>query len=72
MRTLKEEIESIKGLNLSILSRLINKNRAEERFNNRKIYFSTTIIKVCSKTIIDSLIAYRLEFRGKIHSVELF
>ena len=69
---LKEEIESINGLNLPIFPRWINQNRALERFNNKEILFSTVIIKARSKIITDSLIANRIEFRGKKHSVKLF
>lgn len=72
MKTLKEEIESTNGLNLPIFPRWINQKRALERFNNKEILFSTTIIKVRSKIIADSLIANGIEFGGKKHSVELF
>ena len=72
MEILKEEIESINRLNLSIFPRWINQNRALERFNNKEILFSIVIIKAHSKIIVDSLIANRIEFRGKKHLVELF
>jgi hypothetical protein len=72
MKVLKDEIETTNALNLPSLPRWINQKRAEERYNNEEIAFSTVIIRVRSKTIADSLIAKGLEFGGKKHTVELF
>jgi hypothetical protein len=72
MRILKDEIESTNELNLPSLPRWINLKRAEERYNNKEIAYSTVIIRVRSKAIADSLIAKGIEFGGKKHSVELF
>ena len=72
MKILKEEIESTNELNLPNYPRWINPKKAEERFNNEEIAYSTVVIKVRSKTIADSLIAKGIEFGGKRHTVELF
>ena len=47
-------------------------NRAEERYQNKKIFYLTIVIKVRSKSIINSLIAKGIKFRGQNHPVELF
>ena len=72
MEILKEEIESTSGLNLPLMPRWINQNRAEERYQNEEILYSTVVIKVRSKLIANSLIAKGIEFGGKNHPVELF
>ncbi len=72
MKILKEEIKSTNGLNLPNSPRWINQKRAEERFNNNEIAFSTIVIKVRSKIIADGLIAKGIEFGGKRHTIELF
>jgi hypothetical protein len=69
---LQEEIESSNAINLPYRPRWINQKRAEERFNNKEIRYSTAIIKVRSKSIANSLIAKEEEFGGKKHSVEIF
>jgi hypothetical protein len=46
---LKEEIESTTGLDIPNNPQWINENKAEERFNNKEIAFSSIIITVCIK-----------------------
>jgi hypothetical protein len=46
---LKEEIESIIGLDMPNNPQWINENKAEERFNNKEIAFSSIIITVRTK-----------------------
>jgi hypothetical protein len=53
MKTLKDDIEIIIGLDLSILLMWINEKSALERFERDEIAYSIAIIKVRSKTIID-------------------
>jgi hypothetical protein len=43
---LKEEIESTIGLDMPNNPQWINENKAEERFNNKEIAFSSIIITV--------------------------
>ena len=52
--------------------RWINQKRAEERFNNEEICYSTVIIKVRFRLIVNDLITKEIEFRDKKHSVEIF
>jgi hypothetical protein len=47
---LKKEIESTIGLDMPNNSQWINEKKAEERFNNKKIAFSSIIITVRIKT----------------------
>jgi hypothetical protein len=53
IKTLKDDIEIIIGLDLPILLMWINEKSALERFERDKIAYSIAIIKVRSKTIID-------------------
>jgi hypothetical protein len=46
MKTLKDEIETITGLDLLILPRWLNETRALERFEKNEIVYSTVVIKV--------------------------
>ena len=69
---LQEKIESSNALNLPFKPCWINQKRAEERFNNEEICFSTVIIKVRSKLIANDLIVKGIEFGNKKHSVEIF
>jgi hypothetical protein len=50
----------------------MNEKRALERFKKDEIAYSTTIIKVRSKAIIDKCIVKGIDFSGKIHKEELF
>ena len=46
MKALKDEIEATTGLDLPILPRWMNEQRAQERFNKYEIAYSTVVIKV--------------------------
>ena len=72
MNILQEEIETTNALNLLISPWWINLKRTEEHFNNNEITYLTVIIKVCSKTIADGLIAKGIKFEDKKYSVEFF
>jgi hypothetical protein len=72
MKALKDDIEATTELNLSILPRWMNEQRALERFKKDEIAYSTVIIKVRSKAIADKCIAKGIDFSGKNHKVELF
>jgi hypothetical protein len=69
---LKEEIESTTGLDMSNNSQWINENRAEERFNNKEIAFSSIIITVRIKTQVKGYIAKGIDFGGRTYRVERF
>jgi hypothetical protein len=53
MKTLKDDIKTIIGLDLLILLMWMNEKSALERFKRDEIAYSIIIIKVQSKTIID-------------------
>jgi hypothetical protein len=53
MKTLKDDVETITGLDLPILSIWMNEKSVLERFERDEIAYSITIIKVRSKTIAD-------------------
>jgi hypothetical protein len=72
IKALKDDIEVIIGLDLSILPKWLNEQRALERFKKDEIAYSIIIIKVRSKTIIDKCIAEGIDFSSKNHKVELF
>ena len=72
MKALKDDIEATTGLDLPILPRWLNEQRALERFEKDEIAYSTAVIKVRSKAIADKCIAKGIDFSGKNHKVELF
>jgi hypothetical protein len=72
MKALKDDIEATTGLDLPILPRWLNEQKALERFEKDEIAYSTAIIKVWSKAIADAYIAKGMDFSGKNHKVELF
>jgi hypothetical protein len=72
MKTLKDDIKIIIGLDLPILLMWMNEKSALERFERDEIAYSITIIKVRSKTIVDWCITKGIDFSGKNHKVELF
>jgi hypothetical protein len=53
MKTLKDDIEIITGLDLPILPMWMNEKSALKRFERDEIAYSIAIIKVRSKTIAD-------------------
>jgi hypothetical protein len=69
---LKEEIESITGLDMPNNPQWINENKVEERFNNKKIAFSFIIITVYIKAQAESYIAKGIDFGGRTYKVERF
>jgi hypothetical protein len=69
---LKEEIESTTGLDMPNNPQWINENKAEERFNNKEIAFSSIIITVRTKAQAESYIARGIDFGGRTHRVERF
>jgi hypothetical protein len=50
----------------------MNEKSALGRFKRDEIAYSTVIIKVRSKAIVDKCIAKGIDFSGKNHKVELF
>jgi hypothetical protein len=72
MKALKDDIEAITGLDLSILPWWMNEKSALERFERDEIAYYIAIIKVQSKAIIDKCITKEIDFSGKNHKVELF
>jgi hypothetical protein len=72
MKALKDDIEATTGLDLPILSRWMNEQRALERFKKDEIAYFIVIIKVRSKAIADKCITKGIDFSGKNHKVELF
>jgi hypothetical protein len=71
MKTLKDDIEVTTGLDLPILPMWMNEKSTLERFERDEIAYSTAIIKVRSKAIIDKCITKGIDFSGKNHKVEL-
>jgi hypothetical protein len=72
MKTLKDKIEIIIGLDLPILPRWLNEIRALERFKKNEIAYLIVIIKVRNKSIANKYIAKEIDFSSKNHKVELF
>jgi hypothetical protein len=72
MKILKDEIETIIGLDLSILPRWLNKIRALKRFEKSEIAYLIVVIKVRNKSIASKCIVKEIDFNGKNHKAELF